>query len=171
MEYETLFASKWMDVRKAPDGYVFCHSNHGKGQGVAVLVYNPVTCMFVGRYEITPSHTDRIKLASLTGGVEDNNPIQTAQNELWEEAGIKAKLPDIISLGRVYYSKNSDTVVHLFCLEYSGKIMRNPPGDGSDGEKSSYADWITDNDILNSSDPLLITMYARFVQWRDIGFK
>lgn len=171
LSYETLFSSKWVDVRQAPDGYTYSHSNHGKGQGVAVLVYHPHKNKFVGRFEITPSHSPDVKLASLTGGVENNDPLKTAKNELWEEAGIEANILDIVSLGRVFYSKNSDTVVHLYALEYRGEIMTNPPGDGSDGEKTAHVEWITDTEIMNSSDPLLITMLARLRDKMDLGYK
>lgn len=163
MNYKKLFGTKWLELRETEDGYSYSHDGPGAGDGhkVAVCVINPSTGMILGRYEYTPCHRPGIKLVSLTGSVENNDPKGTAIKELEEEAGIKAKPEDVIEIGQVWPSKSSDTVCHLFMLLYEGEINEQPVGDGSVGEIGATVKWIHPVEAMACDDPLLPTMMAR----------
>lgn len=161
MEYETLWKDEWLEIRKADGWYTYSHCRHGDGVGVAVLVFNPETKMVLGRYEKTPCHHDKPKLCSLTGGVEKGDVLETALHELVEEAGIHADADSLVYLGQVWPSKASDTVMHMFALPWTGPVVEHPEGDGSEGEKGAFVEWIPLHQAMVAQDPLLPCMIAR----------
>jgi 8-oxo-dGTP pyrophosphatase MutT (NUDIX family) len=163
MGHKTLYADKWLELRQTEDGYTYSHDGAGAGDGqkVAVLVLHPENGMVLGRYEYTPCHKPGIKLCSITGGVQNNDPLTTAIHELDEEAGIKTTPDLLVSLGTVWPSKSSDTVCHLFALMWNGEINENPAGDGSEGEKGAQVKWVHPLDAMACDDPLMPTLMSR----------
>jgi 8-oxo-dGTP pyrophosphatase MutT (NUDIX family) len=163
MNFKTLFTDKWLELRQTEDGYTYSHDGDAAGGGhkVAVCVVNNKEGKVLGRYEYTPCHKEGIKLCSITGGVENNDPRATAVHELLEEAGIKAEPDDLLELGEVWPSKSSDTVCHLFALMYDGEINEKPAGDGSVGEEGATVKWVHPLEAMGCGDPLLPTMMSR----------
>jgi hypothetical protein len=68
----------------------------------------------------------------------------------------------MVALGTVRPSKSTDTIVHLFGVDVAGKKQSKPEGDGSDGEKDAYVEWISVEDGIKCKDPLVATMIARY---------
>lgn len=156
-----LFENKWVSLMQTPDGYVYSHETRCKGAIVAVLVYHMEDETVLGRYEITPAHGPYAELCSITGGVEHDNPAQTALHELKEEAGIDATLDELEPLGQVRPSKSADTWVYLFALDGTHKVLGEAKGDGSAGEVGSYCKWISVEEAIGSKDALLAALLLR----------
>jgi 8-oxo-dGTP pyrophosphatase MutT (NUDIX family) len=163
MNFKTLFENKWLELRETEDGYVYSHDGPSAGDGhkVAVCVVKPNGEDVLGRYEYTPCQAQGIKLCSITGSVENKDPISTAIHELQEEAGIKATPEQLLDLGEVWPSKSSDTICHLYGLVYDGEINDKPEGDGSIGERGATVKWVNVIEAMAANDPLLPTMLAR----------
>lgn len=167
---EVLYTSRWNEIRLKDGWYEYVHSPWSKGIGVAVLAYrkSPKTgnTEYLGRYELTPSHSDEIKLCSITGGYDNSDEftiLGCALNELEEEGGYKAPTKAVTPLGTVYPSKGSDTVQHLFAvdIDYPGVESVEPVGDGTRGEEGSYVKWVDELDLVGSEDPLNHAMLMR----------
>ena len=169
-QFETLFASKWVEVRKV-GYYSYSHAPWSNGVGVAVLPFRINEggfYSFLGRFEITPSHGPDTKLVSITGGYDnaDEYTIEECMlNELREEGGYDAPSDAVISLGYLRPSKGSDTLQYIFAvnLDHPDAKTCEATSDGTEGEQGSYCEWVSLNDLLESSDPLLHSMYLRMV--------
>ncbi len=169
IKYSKLGGDEWIELRRTDCGYTYMHETRCDGQLVAIMAFtkdNNYVDKILGRFEWVPAHDDGTQLVSITGGVEDNDPVKTALMELEEEAGIIAEEKDLIKLGEVKSSKAADTTVHLFGIDMTGKedSMVEPQGDGSDGEKGCYVDWVNTIDIINAKDPLLHALYMRLTE-------
>jgi len=162
-----LCGDEWLSLMKMKCGYTYMHEERCDGKIVAIFVYTKkdgYIDKILGRYEETPPHDDGIALASITGGVEKGQEtIDTALMELKEEAGITAEEKDLVYLGDVKPSKAADTVISLYAIDMTGKedTMEDPKGDGSEGEKEAYVEWIDVLEMINAKDPLLHTMFLR----------
>jgi len=160
----TLWQDEWIAVKKRDGWYTYTHQLKCNGQGVAVMGYRqgPAGLELVGRYENCPPHDDGITLCSLTGMVEgEDNVLQTAKRELWEEAGIDAPEGDFQYVGAARPSKASDTAIHLFLINVAGRDIGKATGDGTKGEEGAYCRWISFQDAVMSKDPILATLAAR----------
>ena len=99
-----------------------------------------------------------------TGGLEKGRTIlETAQQELWEEAGYKAEQKEFINLGQVRPSKSSDTIVHIFGINVTKKIQSKPKGNGSYYEKNASVEWIDYKSGIQIVDPLFVTAITRLL--------
>lgn len=150
-----LFSNEWVSLREK-DGYSYLHEDRCNGEIVVVLGYRNQEVL--GRFEKTPCHSNKTELTSLTGGVEEgNSPKETAKMELEEEAGIKAELSRFKELGTLRPTKSSDTTVYIFAIELKEdeEPVENPEGDGSEGEKGAYCEWVSLKEAINCKDPLV----------------
>ena len=155
---------EWLSL-KQKNGYTYVHEEKSNGKGIAIIGFKRIgkdAWKFVGRYEETVPHGKGIKLASLTGQVENNDVINTAVKEFYEEAGIKIDKKELIDLGEADTYKAADTKHYLFAVDCKDHdIDKNPVGDGSEGEKGAYCEWIKPRDLAKSTDPLIHMLYVR----------
>lgn len=153
---EELFNDKWFSVYKLDGWYTYVHEKACNGKGVAILGYKKVDgkYMYVGRYENCPPHRKGLKLASLTGGVDKNDVIYTAVKEFKEEAGITIKAEQLIPLGIAHTYKAADTTHYLFAVDCQDLEIGKPTGDGTKGEIDAYCSWVSEEELVNSLDPL-----------------
>jgi hypothetical protein len=119
---------------------------------------------------------------SITGGMplagdmepgEVVRPVDHALIELHEEAGAPIAgqhagglYPhDLVPLGTVRPSKSADTVVYLFTVNLNKISLKDPEGDGTQGEDGAYCAWRRPSTAVNKcDDPLVHTMFARMDQ-------
>lgn len=173
-DIKTLFKNKWISLMEATNGtwtYVYSHETSCNGKKIAILPFrsnlrNPTaTIQFLLRSEITPCWGGGRHIASITGGVEDNNPNLTALLELEEEAGYVAKLNDLIPLGTCRGAKSMDTIYYLFGIDLSGTTKtKDGKGSGAVLEEQEYAYWAEQGDICHSSCPFVSVMYMRLLK-------
>jgi len=167
LKFKKICGDEWIELRQTEGGYTYMHEKRSDGKLVAIFVYtkkDDYIDKILGRFEEVPPHDDGITLVSITGGVEKGQEtIDTAIMELKEEAGITAKANDLAYLGDVKPSKGADTVFSLYAIDMTGKedTMEDPKGDGSEGEKNAYVEWIDVVEMINAKDPLLHTMFMR----------
>ncbi len=163
-----LFTNKWIEVREK-NGYVYSHAPWSKGIGVAILAYRENAFRireYLGRYEVTPCHMKEAKLCSITGGYDNSDKFSIEEcvlNELMEEGGFIAPKEALIHLGTVFPSKGSDTLQVLFAvnLDSPGVKSCDPTGDGTTFERGAYCKWVTEDDLVDASDPLNHAMIMR----------
>jgi 8-oxo-dGTP pyrophosphatase MutT (NUDIX family) len=165
---KTIFKGKYLVVKLLDDWYEFL--SDGTTRFVAVLGYRRVgkdAWEYLGRIEKCPPHQDGFALCALTGGIEKGEePLQAALRELKEESGVVYDSYDseIKELGTIRPSKMSDSTGWLFAIDL-GKVPEKKryegEGDGSEGEKGAYCEWIGYREATNSKDPILACMVAR----------
>lgn len=162
-----LFRNKFLAIIDR-DGYTFLREVRCAGQLVSLLPFRTNTetgqIDLLARLEICPAHGPEFERCSITGGVEPGQTIEEAAVlELWEEAGYRAQVKELVSLGQVRPSKASDTVVHLFAIEVSGKPQTPPPGDGSRFEVGASVEWVDYEQGVRITDPLFVTAMTRLL--------
>ena len=165
-----LFADEWLSLRQTSGGYTYTHEEKGNGAGVAVLAYKISPMRVVGRYEECPPHRDGLALCSLTGQMdqEGESPVEAAVRELEEEAGITVNIDEMNSFGTVKSGKQTDTDMHLFYVYIKKDSNIGPAlGDGTRGEANAFCQWITPDQAIQSKDPILATMMARLMTFRE----
>jgi len=178
---EVLFESRFLSLYRRDGWYEYIHNTKGKGSGVMVLIYdlsNAEEPKILGRYEHTPSHEsgytpegkiteDRlVYLTSITGQMDKvgKTHAEVALEEVYEEAGIYAELDELEYLGDVYPSKASDTKIKMFALNGHGKFMGPVGGDGSAGERGSFAMWETARLVIEQSNcPMVGMAYSKLL--------
>ena len=171
MEKTLLLDNKWLKVynlvipEKNVPGYVFSHEASCDGKKIAILPYrykDNGECEVLLRKEYTPCwDTKNLIISSITGGVIDNNPIQTCIEELLEEAGYQVPASIIEPLGTCFGVKSADTVYYLFTVDLTN-IKQGKPTTTDLQEQVSHCYW-TDNldDIKQAGDPLVPVLYLR----------
>ena len=175
---EKLFESKYIGVYKRDGWYEYMHNRQGNGAGVMVLVYNlsdPSNPKILGRYEHTPCHSMGYEtksldkpcyLTSITGQMDKRGKSaeEVALEELREEAGITGSLHQLESLGYVYPSKASDTMIKLFAFDGSKSQLGEITGDGSRGEKEAYVNWEAAHFAIEHANcPMIGMAYLRLL--------
>jgi len=163
LDVKTIFKNEWLSLKDL-NGYIYMHQEKSDGKAIAVLIYRsnkekPIC----GRFERVPCHFDGITLCALTGMVENNDFINTAIKEIFEEAGIICTKNELIDLGTIKNSKASDTVTQLYALDVKDRNIDNDAaiGDGTEGEKDAYCEWVSYKDAVNCKDPLMATLIKR----------
>ncbi len=175
-EEKMLFKDKWVSIieKTIKNGgkYLYSKADWCNSQGVAILpfAFKDEQLKLLGRFEVCPAHSDELELCSITGGMdkEGENALVTAWRELIEEGGYKVKQEDIIYLGSVRPSKASDMTTHLFSVPMNDESrfeVVEATGDGTAGEEGAYCDWITEEQLILSKDPLLHAMYVRMMKY------
>lgn len=158
---------KYLNLFVSDYGYEYVHDR--TGNLVAVLpfrVTSDVKLEFIGRFEPRSAWGPGDHLSSVTGGVEEGEaPLDAGVRELYEEVGLSVSPEEMLTLGTCHNAKALDTLVHLYAVDASGReAMRNGPGDGTEGEKQSYNEWVGLETILNEAgDPLLSVMLTRLL--------
>ena len=171
---KVLFRNNFLAVIDRDD-YIFSREVRCDGIIVSLLPFRPTGIFweFLARLEVCPAHSHEQKLYSITGGAEPQKTIQaTAQQELLEEAGYQAQLNEFISLGKVYPTKSSDTIVYLFAINVDNKFQSTPQGDGSKFEVGASVQWVNYDQGIEIEDPLFITTMTRllhFLQGKNDG--
>jgi ADP-ribose pyrophosphatase YjhB (NUDIX family) len=150
------------------DGYTFLREVRCDGQIVSLLPFRidmeTGRMAFLARLEVCPAHGSEFEQCSITGGVDLGQTIEEAAVlELWEEAGYRAEVKELVSLGQVRPSKASDTVVHLFATDVGGKPQTPPPGDGSRFEVGASVEWVDYDRGVQITDPLFVTAMTRLI--------
>jgi 8-oxo-dGTP pyrophosphatase MutT (NUDIX family) len=161
---KTLFRNQHLAVIDR-NGYTFVREVRCDGVIVSLLPFQQKDgeLQFLARLEVCPAHGPDPELCSITGGLEPGRSVEeTACQELFEEAGYRATVNELINLGQVRPSKSADTLVHLFAVDVTGKAQTSPPGDRSRFEANASVEWVDYQQGLAIADPLFVTAMARF---------
>lgn len=167
---EILFSCRWIEVRRKDGWFIYTHTPATNSVGVAVLAYRKnsarasIQYEYLGRYETTPSHYAEPKLCAITGGYDkpsETSIVECALDELLEEGGWEAPESAVTELGKVFPSKNSDMVVHLFAVDLD-QYGAKQSGESETTEKyGSHVRWVTESDLVHATDPLNHAMLMR----------
>lgn len=171
MKINLLCDNKWIQLREMVDaecgvkGYVFSHEIRCNGIIVSILPFRKVKNQieFLLRDEVTPCWGMAPVHSSITGGVEKISVLQTAVNELKEEAGYVIKMSDLISLGTCRGIKSSDSIYFLYTVDLTNKQQEEAKGDGSELEKKAYCFWTSAID--SAQDPFVYVTYYRLTKF------
>ena len=172
MKTEILFDNKWVQLKQmvdkenGVDGYVFSHEKRCGGKIVSILPFktiNNVRTEFLIRHETTPCWGMDKKLSSVTGGVENDNPKNTAVHEIKEECGYIVTESDLIDLGTIRGTKSIDTIYYLYGVDVTNKKKLAIKGDGSYLETQAHNEWYTSRIFYGDkfSDPMLVNLFIR----------
>lgn len=164
-----LFRNQYLAVIER-DGYTFSREIRCDGVIVSLLPFRTRDdrMEFLARLEVCPAHGPELELCSITGSVGPGVLIEeAARQELWEEAGYRVGVNDLISLGQVRPSKSADTIVHLFAVDVTDKSQSAPPGDGSYFEANASVVWVDYDQGVQIADPLFVTAITRLQSFRN----
>lgn len=154
------------------DGYTFVHEVRCDGHIVSLLPFRRTRRgrEYLARRETCPAHAalnEQPELCSITGGVEPTHtPTETAQIELFEEAGYKVHADELMVLGAVKPSKAMDTVAHLYAVDVTHKVAEPAPGDGTRWEVGASVEWVNEQAALEIGDPLFLAAIAHLRRFR-----
>ena len=177
MSIEVLYKTKWVSLRRMtlPEtgvtGYDYLHEDRCGGKIITILPYrHEITPGFktgkveyLLRNEVTPCWGMKEKISSITGGVENDNIIETVIHEMAEEAGYEIKRNELRFLDISYGTKSSDTKYYLYTVDLTGKKKTlEADGDGSELEKMAECFW--SDTIENAVDPLVYVLYYKIRQ-------
>ncbi len=165
MADKILFQNKFLALIDR-EGYTFSREVRCAGVIVSMLPFRQQSnsLEFLARLEICPAHSPQLERCSITGGWQAGQTIEeTVLQELWEEAGYRATVDELASLGQARPSKSTDTRVYLFAIDVSQKQPTPPQGDGSALEATASVEWVDFKQGLQIEDPLFITMMARLL--------
>lgn len=176
MSDTVLHEGKWLSLRVKEDpdkgikGYEYVHNVPGNGKGVAVLPFrwtdtpdgpDDAVLEFLVVNEIIPAWKTSLTMCALTGLCDKASeaPAETAAREVYEESGYKVEASDLLSLRTCHVSKSSDTTLHTYTVDLTGKTPGEAPKDGPGLEQQLTTTWVTDP--YSSMDPVLSVMWAR----------
>jgi len=168
MKDKILYKTDWVSLRQMIDsdngvsGYDYLHEDRCNGKIVVILAYrnNNGKREYLLRDEITPCWGMKSVVSSLTGGVEHNDPRDTAVMEMWEEAGYKITKQDLILLDTSRGAKSSDTLYYIYTVDLTEKEKTGDAlGDGSSLEKIAKCFW--SDTIENAVDPMVFVAHYR----------
>ena len=174
MKIKILCKTDWVSLRRMIDpengvsGYDYLHEDRCGGKIVAILPYRyEITPGFktgkveyLLRKEVTPPWGMKQFVSSITGGVENDNAINTAVHEIAEEAGYEIKRSDLKFLDISYGTKASDTKYYLYTVDLTGKKKTlDASGDGSELERMAECFW--SDTIENAVDPLVYVLHYK----------
>ena len=160
---KVLFRNQYLAVIER-DGYTFSREIRCDGVIVSLLPFRTSgdDVEFLARLEICPAHGPELEQCSITGGLGQGESVkETARQELWEEAGYRVGVDDLISLGQVRPSKSADTIAHLFAADVTDKSQSTPPGDGTCFEVNASVVWVDHDQGIQVTDPLFVTAITR----------
>lgn len=166
MEIKVLCKTKWASLRRMIDpkngvhAYDYLHEESCDGKKVSILPYrdNNGKREFLLRNEITPCWGMKPVISSITGGVENDNPRDTAVMEMAEEAGYEISKKDLVFLDKTFGTKSCDNVYFIFTIDLTGKEKTlDASGDGSEIEKKAHCFW--SDTIEGAVDPLVHVAY------------
>ena len=145
------------------NGYEFSHEDRCNGKIIALLPYKEVvdTIEILLRNEVTPCWGMNHVISSITGGLETDDPRDTAIHELKEEAGYDADNKQLISLGTSFGTKSTDSVYYLYSINLTNAEQGEATTDGSELEKKANCVWCPLNKVLDAKDPQVSVMFLR----------
>lgn len=133
-------------------------------EGVAILPYvikknGEISFLLVN--ELNTLYSEKCNYATITGGLEKHEIIQTVINEMWEETGIDIiNWIDKINYNSIYYANKSSTKLwHLFSIDLTelnldlNKSYKGT-GDGTEAEKNTFAKFFNYEEIESQSRDL-----------------
>lgn len=168
--HQQISSGKYLNLFISPFGYEYVHDRTGRLVAVLPFRIRPDGDLdFVGRWEPRSCWGDGMEVAflsSITGGIEEGEaPLNAAVRELAEEGGVEVSPKEMIFLGTSRNAKALDTEVFLYAVNLGEKeIQDNGPGDGTDGEKNSWNEWVNFETILEKApDPLLSVMLLKLL--------
>lgn len=158
-----LYSGKWLSVIERDGWYVFSREATSKGVVYILVLDKSKDKPILGRFEICPAHSDIVQiLTSITGGINiKRDPLSTAVEEIYEEAGYKVNPEQVRSLGKVNLTKSTDTIGYLYAVNVAGLKRGKSPGDGSFGEIGSYCDWVSVDEAIECKCPVMSTLLLR----------
>ena len=151
-----LFDNEWIQMRKMTDdeepkikGYIYSHEARCAGHIVACVPFrrrNGDSLEFMFRCEATPCWLGKsVVPSSFTGGVDFNmrhlDPVATMEKELREETGVIGGF-NIIPLGSCFGSKSSDTVYHLYTVDFTNVDFADKLHSESELESTAFCTWV-----------------------------
>jgi 8-oxo-dGTP pyrophosphatase MutT (NUDIX family) len=155
----TVFENKFLAIRER-EGYYFYHSTRTNGKLVVVVPYRKLgdTVEYLARVEICPAHSLSPSIYSITGGVNaEETPLNAAKRELAEEAGYYVETEQLVMLGQLRPSKQSDTIAYLYSADLSGVDQQAIEGDGSHWENEATVKWVSFTEGLQVADTLFLS--------------
>ena len=158
-----LFRNQYLAVIER-EGYTFATDIRCNGEIISIVPFRVIenNLEYLARLEICPAHGLDFERCSITGGVDPGTFVEEAAlQELWEEAGYKANVEELISLGSTRPSKSMDTVAYLFGVDVTSKLQVAPLSDGSVFEANSTVNWVNHAQGVQLSDPLFVTAITR----------
>ena len=169
MKVKVLEKTDWVSLRRMIDpengvhGYDYLHEDRCGGKIVSILPYRWVDIHdrkkeYLLRNEVTPCWGMKPVISSITGGVENNDPRETAVHEMAEEAGYEIDKSDLVLLDKVRGTKSSDTMYFIYTIDLTGKEKTlDASGDGSELEAKAECFW--SDEIGGAVDPLVYVAY------------
>lgn len=162
MEDKILYQDEIISVRetvKENSAYIYTHEEISGGIRILVLPFRKKRGgrQFLLRREFIPcwdSHTD---VCGISSKVIDENPEQTAANEVKKDAGYEVKVSELIQLGVVSASKSSDTTYYLYGVDLSKKDIEQEKLE----VKEDISFWGDEDDIMDSIDAQLVACYGK----------
>jgi ADP-ribose pyrophosphatase YjhB (NUDIX family) len=155
----TVFENEFLAIRKRED-YYFYHTTRTNGKLVVVVPYRKLgySVEYLARVEICPAHSLSPSIYSITGGVNaEEIPLNAANRELAEESGYYVENEQLIMLGQLRPSKQSDTIAYLYTVDLSDVDQQAIEGDGSHWENKATVKWVSFAEGLQVVDTLFLS--------------
>lgn len=161
-----LYGNEWLSLRVKDGWFTYVHEEKSDGRGVAIIGFKKDEnddYRFTAHMEPHVTNLKTLRMASITGQMDKENEEAkaTAIREMEEEAGIKITEDELIELGMVDTYKQADTVHYLFAVDCSDYDIGESKGDGTIGEENAYSIWVTEDELVNCSDPLIHSLFCR----------
>lgn len=162
------YDGKWVKVKtvKYPGQSEIEFSTERVPYRVVVLPFRPHGLQLYKEYllrdEIIPPWSKHPHTTAITGcGEEDMTPEDVALMELEQEAGYKARLSNLISLGFVYPTKPTDVRAYMFAVDVSKCEQVEVKGDGTLMETLGKCEWYHPHELRKTQDALLLVAYHK----------
>ena len=176
-----LFENEWLSIYERDGWYIIADESRCQdGQLIGLLIFTRDIAgnidKVLGRYEYDHVTGEKgTTLTSVTGGVDHGStPIESALEEMAQEAGYYLTEEDLVPLGTFEPSKAMTTVMHLYGFDATGmEDMRREEaeGDGTEGEDGAFCEWVEMvPDIINMNSPVNHVALLRLSQ-HDIDNK
>jgi hypothetical protein len=191
-EEKVLHKDKWLSLRTVKYGdsppITYMHEDRCNGEIISILPYRVSTeknilassvrgimaydikkeflireeTIYSWHYGDKEKH-DLLIRGTVTGGVEDDDPVTTVIHEMLEETGYVVRHHQLEKLGTSRASKASDTLYHIYAVDLTNiEKVAKPTGDGSAHEKLSRSVWVKESEILmKMQDPMFYVAYTR----------
>lgn len=149
----------FLAVKAWSDKYYFVE--RGGVDSVAFLLYDPETDMVAAIKEFKPP-IDEFMITAFGGSIdrEYNELEDIVIDEVREEAGFVVTEDDIMSLGRVFVSTQSNQFCHLFMVMVDSTAQKAPQP-VNELERMAEVVWVDPDSVLELEDWKSITIFAR----------
>lgn len=165
-----LYKNKWLSLHEKDFNgypYIYSHETRCNGHIIAVLPYRLKQngdYEFLMISEVTPCWSEQPISGCITGGWENGKKLkEVTVKELFEEAGYKVTVDDIISLGTCRGTKSNDTIFHLYTVDLTDKDPHKANGNNEFGDYTRTNAWY--ESVLTSEDPITYTVYVKLLTY------